>query len=106
MAQQIKVPKEIMELVYEQQACNALAAESGFFRALCYKQKVFKLEALIFRTMAKVFPQTANGEWVIDSVTGMAIKKEDTPVLAAKKPRKPRAAKPVAAADPANKLGD
>ena len=78
MSQPIKVPKEVMELVYEQQACEALAQDSGWLRAIVYRQKAFKLEALIWRTMNKVFPQT--------------------------KPRKSRAAKP--AADPANSLGE
>ena len=104
MSQPIKVPKEVMELVYEQAACNELAQSSGFIRALAYKTKAYKLEALIWRTMAKVFPQTTTGSWVVDVVTGMAV---DTTVVppAAKKPRKPRAPKP-AAADPANSLGE
>jgi hypothetical protein len=104
MSQPIKVPKEVMELVYEQVACNELAQSSGFFRALAYKQKVYKLEALIWRTMTRVFPQTTEGDWVIDWKTGMAT---DTTVVppVAKKTRKPRAPKP-AAADPANSLGE
>jgi hypothetical protein len=102
MSQPIKVPKEIMELVYEKTACEALAETSGFFRALAYKLKAHKLEALIFRTMAKVFPQTAKGEWIIDSIAGIASEKVDP--APAKKTRKPRA--PKAAADPANSLGE
>ena len=104
MSQPIKVPKEIMELVYEQQACEVLATESGFLRTLVYKQKVFKLEALIWRTMCKVFPQTTQGEWNIDAVTCMATEKVSVATPLIKKTRKPRAVKP--AADPANSLGE
>lgn len=103
MSQPIKVPKEVMELVYEKAACEELAEASGWLRALFYKQKAIKLEALIWRTMNKVFPQTAKSEWAIDLVTGIAT--ELLAVLpAVKKPRKPRAVKP--AADPANSLGE
>jgi hypothetical protein len=104
MSQPIKVPKEVMELVYEQVACNELAQSSGFIRALAYKTKAVKIGALIWRTMAKVYPQTTKGDWTIDVTTGMAV---DTTVVppAAKKTRKPRAPKP-AAADPANSLGE
>ena len=104
MSQPIKVPKEVMELVYEQAACNELAQSNGFFKALAYKTKAVKLEALIGRTMAKVFPQITKGDWVVDVVTGMAVDTTVVPPLA-KKTRKPRATKP-AVADPANSLGE
>jgi hypothetical protein len=109
MSQPIKVPKEVMELVYEQAACEALAKESGWLRAIVYKQKALKLEALIWRTMNKVFPQTMVSEWaidswVIDSRAGLAMEKVSVATPLIKKPRKSRAAKP--AADPANSLGE
>ena len=105
MSQPIKVPKEVMELVYEQQACEILANESGFIRALVYRQKAFKLESLIWRTMYKVFPQTATGGWIINATTGIATEKfVGNKAAEVKKPRKPRAAK--LAADPANSLGE
>ena len=109
MNQAIKVPKEIMELVYEQQAFEALAVYSGFIKAFYYKQKALKAEALIWRTMHKVFPQTAIGVWKINPITGMI-----GPIMAGaeslvKKPRKPRAVKstiPAKPADAANSLGE
>jgi hypothetical protein len=104
MSQPIKVPKEVMELVYEQQACEALAQDSGWLRAIVYRQKAFKLEALIWRTMNKVFPQTTVSEWVIDSRAGLAVEKVSAATPLIKKSRKSRAAKP--AADPANSLGE
>ena len=104
MSQPIKVPKEVMELVYEKAACEELAEASGWLRAVFYKQKAVKLEALIWRTMYKVFPQTAKSDWVIDFYTGMAMEKVSVAAPLIKKPRKPRAAKP--AADPANSLGE
>lgn len=104
MSQPIKVPKEVMELVYEQAACDELATNSGFFRALAYKMKSIKINSLIWRTMVKVYPQTAKGAWVIDIVAGMVV---DTTIVpqAVKKTRKPRTPKP-AVADPANSLGE
>jgi hypothetical protein len=104
MSQPIKVPKEVMELVYEQAACEALAQDSGWIRALMYKQKAFKLHALIWRTMYRVFPQTASDSWTINMTTGMATERISAATPLIKKPRKPRAAKP--AADPANSLGE
>lgn len=107
MSQSIKIPKEIMELVYEQQACEILADQRGFIKAIYYEQRAVKLQALVWRTLTKMFPQTSKDTWTIDTITGVATKVMPVMPDAPKKSRKPRAAKSVAAkVDPANNLGD
>lgn len=95
--QQVKVPKEVMELIYEAQACESLAAHYGdswfpSLKAVYYGAKAVKATRLAWRALRAVQPEVRQGEWTIDSVTGVATR-EAGEEEKAKKPRKPRAPK-------------
>ena len=102
MSKSVKVPKEVMELVYEEQACLELseAHSEGFFpslKAIYYKSRAVKANVLVNRALASVYPQVKEGDWTIDIATGLAIKSISLSDLPPKKTRKPRASKIVPA---------
>lgn len=91
--QQVKVPKEVMELVYEAAACKELAAQfSGsffsFHKAIYFATKAEKARTLSGRALAAVHPETMDGDWEIDLRRGVATKKQVPEAEA--KPKKPR----------------
>jgi len=97
---QVKVPKEVMELVYEAAACRDLARHYGdsffsFPKAVYYAAKERKAEALVWRAMCAAHPECGTGKWTVDVEAGVMVKEEEPKPEVAKKPRKPR--KPKAA---------
>lgn len=106
---QIKVPKEVMEVFYESVACKALAAHyaRGFFpslKAIYYKQKAVKADILAWRAMAAAHPAVKDGDWVIDTHTGLATKEVPPVADVPKKVRAPRKAKVAPAAAEGEKV--
>lgn len=91
MATQVKVPKEVMDVVYEWEALKELAAASGFIKAIYYRSKAQKAHALIHRAMHAAHPATKQGKWSLNIAEGIMVKHEDA--AAVKKPRKPRTPK-------------
>ena len=88
--QTIKVPKEVMEVFYESAACDRLAKNSGFIKAIYYKTKAVKAHALARRALQAAHSATAEGDWQLNLTLGTVTKVED-PV--AMKPKKTRAKK-------------
>lgn len=102
MTNQIKVPKEIQELFFESAAFYTLALGARRWllpspKAFYYALRAGKVDAMAWRTLKQVFPQTAVGEWKYDIALGVA-HRIDEPV----KTRAPR--KPKAKAEPAEQL--
>lgn len=93
--QTIKVPKEVMEVFYEAAACEQLAKNSGFLKALYYKSKAVKAQAIAMRAMQAAHAVTAKGEWHINLTLGTMNKADDPLVV---KPKKSRAKKVAVAA--------
>jgi len=92
---QVKVPKEVMELVYEAAACRDLARHYGesffsFPKAVYYAAKERKAEALVWRALCAAHSECGQGKWTVDVEAGLAIKEEEPKPEVAKKPRKPR----------------
>jgi hypothetical protein len=109
---QIKVPKEVMEVLYESEACLSLSNyyARGWFpsvKALYYGTKATKAERLAWRALGNAHPETTQGSWRISTVTGLATKDEPA-ILKEKKPRVPRKPKAVSTtpAAPAAKEGE
>jgi len=78
---QIKVPKEVMELLYEADAYKRLAAahDRGWFpslKAVMYGAKSRKAGNQARRTINQMYPSTAVGIWNIDMVQGVIVKVE------------------------------
>lgn len=104
MAKEIKVPKEVMEVFYESEACGALAADydRGLFpslKAIYYATRAVKADKLAWRAMFGAHPEVMVGTWHLNIDTGLCIK-EDEPVMpgefkAVKKTRAPRKPKGV-----------
>lgn len=97
MTNQVKVPKEIQELFYEAAAFSALSLSAMCWlipspKAYYYALRAEKVDALAWRTLKQLFPQTAVGEWKYDLALGVAFR-VDEPVLTPKAPRVPRKTK-------------
>lgn len=94
--EQIKLPKDIQELLYEAQACNNLAAEFSrgllpSLKAVCYATRGARAEALAHKALRQTHPRMNKGVWLIKLEEGIAV--DTTPVVAKPKaPRKPRTA--------------
>lgn len=93
--QQVKVPKEVMELVYEAQACEALAQHYrdswfSFPKAIYYATKQYKARNLAMRALGMAHPAALEGDWTIDVTQGIAHKTVEPKPEVAKKPRKKR----------------
>ena len=78
---QIKIPKEVMELLYEADACKRLAAahDKGWFpslKAVTFSAKGQKATSLAYRSLHQTHPSTAVGIWNIDMVQGVIVKVE------------------------------
>lgn len=88
----IKVPAAIMDVFYESIACEQLAKDSGFLKAIYYKHRAVKADLIAWRAMFAAHPETKVGVWVLDNTAG-TVTKEDEPVATPKekKQRKPKA---------------
>jgi len=78
---QIKIPKEVMELLYEAAACKILAEahNKGWFpslKAVTFSAKGQKAGNLAHRAINQMYPSTAVGIWNIDMVQGVIVKVE------------------------------
>ena len=99
---QIKVPKEVMELLYEADACKRLAAahDKGWFpslKAVMYGAKYEKATSLAYRALHQTYPSTAVGIWNINMSQGVIVKVEPEGAKP-KAARKPKIVPPVAPA--------
>jgi len=95
--EQIKIPKDVMELLYEADACQKLAYHyaGGWLpsiKAVYYTVRARKAERLAYKMLHQVHPKTATGVWLVKIDAGTLVNHAQPPA----KPKAPRKTKPVA----------
>lgn len=93
--EQIKIPKDILELLYEADACQKLAYHyaGGFLpsgKAIFYAARAGKAERLAHKMLHQVHPKTAQGVWLVRLDEGVLVNHAQQPTKP-KTVRKPKA---------------